>query len=74
MHYFLAKKDEKTYAENPEQYENYGQVKTAKTVAIIGLVLSLIIIAVYLYMISTGQYDELMEQYEKMIEEMQQNN
>ncbi len=71
---FLAKKDEKTYAENPEQYENYGQVKTAKIVAIIGLVLSLITIAVYFYMISTGQYDELMEQYEKMIEEMQQNN
>lgn len=70
---FLAKKDEKTYAENPELYENYGQVKTAKIIAIIGLVLSLIIVAVYIYMVSTGQYDELKENYMKAFEEMQQN-
>lgn len=71
---FLAKKDEKTYAENPDEYENYSKVKTAKTVAIVGLVISLITVAIYFYMVSTGQYDELMEQYEKMLEEMQQNN
>ena len=68
---FLAKKDEKTYAENPDLYMNYGQVKTAKIIAIIGLILSLIIVAVYLYMVSTGQYDDLMENYQKMLEEMQ---
>ncbi len=68
---FLAKKDEKTYAENPDLYMNYGQVKTAKIIAIIGLVLSLIIIAIYLYMVSTGQYDDFMENYKEIIEEMQ---
>ena len=68
---FLAKKDEKTYAENPDMYMNYGQVKTAKIIAIIGLVLSLIIIAIYLYMVSTGQYDDFMENYKEIIEEMQ---
>ena len=70
---FLAKKDEKTYAENPDLYMNYSQVRTAKIIAIIGLVLSLIIIAIYLYMISTGQYDDFMENYKEMIEEIQQN-
>ncbi len=70
---FLAKKDEKTYAENPDMYMNYGQVKTAKIIAIIGLVLSLIIIAIYLYMVSTGQYDDLKENYMEMLEDMQQN-
>lgn len=71
---FLAKKDEKTYAENPELYENFSQVKTAKIIAIIGLVLSVIMIAVFVYMKSTGQYDELMEGYMKTIEEMQEQN
>jgi nitrogen fixation-related uncharacterized protein len=70
---FLAKKDEKTYAENPDEYINYGQVKTAKIIAIIGLILSLIIVAVYIYMVSTGQYDDLKENYMKMLEEMQEN-
>lgn len=69
---FLAKKDEKTYAENPELYENFSQVKTAKIIAIIGLVLSVIIAAIFIYMKSTGQYDELMENSMKALEEMQQ--
>lgn len=70
---FLAKKDEKTYAENPELYSNFGQVKTAKTIAIIGLVLSLIIVAIFIYMKSTGQYEEMQEKYMEMLQEMQQN-
>jgi len=70
---FLAKKDEKTYAENPELYSNFGQVKTAKTIAIIGLVLSLIIVAIFIYMKSTGQYEEMQEKYMEMFQEMQQN-
>ncbi|GGW61917.1 hypothetical protein DFQ11_102480 [Winogradskyella epiphytica] len=70
---FLANKDEKKYAENPEWYTNFSQVKTAKIIAIISLVLSLIILAVYIYMLSTGQYEQMMEQYMEMIEEMQKN-
>ena len=70
---FLAKKDEKTYAQEPELYENFKQVKTAKIIAIIGLVLSVITVGIYIYMRSTGQYDEFMENYMKMIEEMKEN-
>ena len=70
---FLAKKDEKTYAEDPEIYENYGQVKTAKIVAIVGLVLSAILVLIWAYLMATGQYDGLMEKSQQMLEEMQQN-
>jgi len=70
---FLANKDEKTYAENPELYENFGQVKTAKIIAIIGLVLAILMAGIFIYMKSTGQYDALMENYMEAIEEMQRN-
>lgn len=70
---FLTRKDERKYAENPELYENYGQVKTAKIISIIGLVLSLIIVIVYIYLRSTGQLEEIRENYIEMLEEMQQN-
>ena len=70
---FLTNKDEKTYAENPELYSNFSQVKTAKIIAIISLVLSVIILGIYIYLLSTGQYEEMMSQYMEMIEEMQQN-
>lgn len=70
---FLANKDEKTYAQDPDLYENFSQVKTAKVIAIIGLVLSLIVVGLFIYMKATGQYDELMEEYMRMVEEAQQN-
>lgn len=70
---FLAKKDENKYKENPELYSNYGQVKTAKIIAIIGLVLGLIIVAIYLYLMFTGQLDDMKDRYMEMLEEMQQN-
>ncbi|HBT11160.1 MAG TPA: hypothetical protein DEB18_17720 [Leeuwenhoekiella sp.] len=40
---YLANKDKKLAAPNPELYENYGQLKTARIIAIIGLVLAIII-------------------------------
>lgn len=36
----LANKDRKTYSLQPENYDNYSQVKTARILAIISLVLS----------------------------------
>ncbi|HET8737016.1 MAG TPA: CCC motif membrane protein [Pricia sp.] len=39
---FLIVKDEKLYKIQPEVYTNYSQLKTAKTLAIIGLVLGVI--------------------------------
>ncbi len=68
---FLVKKDEKTYAKNPEAYSNYSQVKTAKIIAIIGLILSGIIVCIYIYLRATGQLEELESRYMEMLEELQ---
>lgn len=64
---YLIKKDTKTYAKNPEQYDNFSQLKTAKIIAIVGLVLSVILIIIYFYLLAT---DQLMsyEGYRKVIE------
>lgn len=40
----LANKDRKTYLLQPENYDNYGQVKTARILAIVALALSVLII------------------------------
>ena len=70
---FLINKDKKKYIENPELYDNYGQLNTARIISIIGLVLSLIIVGVYIYLQATGQYDDMQNEYMKMLEEMQEN-
>ncbi|WBU89446.1 CCC motif membrane protein [Cellulophaga omnivescoria] len=62
---FLINKDTKTYQENPQEYSNFGQLKTAKIVSIIGLVLSVIIVGLYIFFKSTGAYDEMMEEFMK---------
>jgi len=38
--FYLISKDQKLYLENPELYENYSQLKTARIIAIIGLALA----------------------------------
>lgn len=38
----LAKKDTNLYNTNPDAYDNYGNVKTGKILAIIGIVLNVI--------------------------------
>jgi len=70
---FLAKKDEKTYEENPDLYSNFSQVKTAKIIAIIGLVLSGIIVSILIYLLATGQYSEMTDRWTEMLEEIRRN-
>ncbi len=68
---FLTKKDEKLYLENPEGYSNYSQLKTTKIVAIIGLVLAVISIAVSIYQISVaGGWDGYIEQQKEIYEQL----
>lgn len=45
----LAKKAKKTYNENPEIYDGLNNVNTGKILAIIGTILSLIIIALVVF-------------------------
>ncbi len=69
--FFLIKKDENRYKENPELYTNYGALKTAKILAIIGLVLGVLILIWTIYNISAaggmeGYMSEICEAYEEM--------
>lgn len=68
---FLINKDTKLYMQNPEEYSNFGIVKTAKIISIIGIVLSLIIVAVFIYMKASGKDTELQERLMEWAEEMQ---
>ncbi|MEM1338112.1 MAG: CCC motif membrane protein [Bacteroidota bacterium] len=68
--FFLVRKDEKLYQENPEQYSNFGQLKTAKIIAIIGLVLALIVIVMAIYQImAAGGWEGYMEQQKEIYEQ-----
>jgi hypothetical protein len=68
--FFLTKKDEKLYQENPQGYSNFGSLKTAKTVAIIGLVLGVISLLWTIYSIQQmGGIDGYMEQVQEMMEQ-----
>ncbi|XLS30393.1 CCC motif membrane protein [Flavobacteriaceae bacterium M23B6Z8] len=69
---FLANKDQKTYLENPELYENYGSLKTARIIAIIGLVLgALTLIGTIIWIISLGGIGAYMEHQQEMMEQWQ---
>ena len=67
---YLANKDEKLLAENPENYLP-GSLKTWKTINIVSLVVSSLFVLILIYLVATGKYDEMQEQYIRMLEEMQ---
>ena len=68
---FLTNNDEKLYAEQPELYSNFSQVKTAKIIAIIGLVLGALSLAWSIYSImSIGGWDAYIEQQQEILEQM----
>ena len=70
--FFLLKKDEKIYAENPDIYSNYSQLKTAKIVSIIGLVIGIITLIWTIYSIQKmGGIDAYMEQIKGIMEQYQ---
>lgn len=67
---YLANKDEKLLAENPESYLP-GSLKTWKIINLVSLIISAIFVIYLVYLIATGKYDEMQEQYMEMIESMQ---
>ncbi|WP_276391311.1 CCC motif membrane protein [Eudoraea chungangensis] len=71
--YFLVRKDENKYIENPEGYSNYSQLKTAKVLAIIGIVIGLLYFAIATYNIyKMGGWEAYMEQVRIMSEQFQE--
>ena len=70
--FFLLKKDEKTYASNPDSYSNYSQLKTAKIIAIIGLVIGILSLIWTIYSIQKmGGIDAYKEQMMELFEQYQ---
>ena len=71
--FLLLKKDEKTYSANPEGYSNYSQLKTAKIMAIVGIVIGLLYFLLSVYNIyQIGGWDAYMEKVQEMTEQWSQ--
>ncbi|HMC01584.1 MAG TPA: CCC motif membrane protein [Flavobacteriaceae bacterium] len=69
----LANKATKLYAENPEAYTGFQNVKTGRILAIIGVVLSAIYLLYVIYMFSTVGYDGIMDRYNEAMEQFSSN-
>lgn len=68
--YFMATKAEKIYAENPEGYDNAGQIKTGKIVALIAVILNVLMIVRWIYVFATGGMEAIQEAISQMQEQM----
>tara|TARA_R110000796_G_scaffold252631_1_gene389135 strand:- start:10329 stop:10655 length:327 start_codon:yes stop_codon:yes gene_type:complete len=67
--FFMAQKSQKLYEENPEIYDNYSSIKTGKIVAIIALALNAIMIFRWIYVIATGGFDAIGDQWREAMEQ-----
>ncbi|WCO03014.1 CCC motif membrane protein [Psychroserpens ponticola] len=67
----LAKKATKIYAENPDLYTGFKNVKTGKILAIIGLILSVLYLLFTLWAVMTFGWEALQDQ-ELMQERMRE--
>jgi hypothetical protein len=67
--FFMARKSEKIYAENPELYDNASQIKTGKIVALVALILSGLVLIRWIYVLTTSDWGEIMEQSRELMEQ-----
>ncbi|MEP2279604.1 CCC motif membrane protein [Maribacter sp.] len=67
--FFLATKSEKIYKESPETYDNYQQIKTGKIVSLIALILCALMVIRFIYVLTTSDWDLLMEQQQEIMEQ-----
>lgn len=61
--YVLASKSEKIYKVNPEVYSNFGSIRKAKIIAIVGVVLNLIIIGIAIWTLMTIGWDAWSDEF-----------
>lgn len=62
-----ANKAIKIHYENPDLYDGINNANTGRTTAIIGIILGSLIGLYMVYMVSTGDYQMMMEQYQEML-------
>ena len=67
--FYLATKSEKIYEQDPDLYDNFSQIKTGKIVALIALILSSLMLIRLIYVLSTSDWDSIMEQSREMMEQ-----
>ncbi len=65
----IAGNSKKLYDQNPENYSNYGSLKTGKIIAIIGLVLNILILLFFIWAISKVGWDVIQSGDEELIRE-----
>ncbi len=64
-----AKKAMAIHNNDPNQYDGINNAKTGKTTSTIGIVIGVISLIWLIYMMSTGQWNVMIEQYQQMMEE-----
>ena len=67
-----AKKAKQVYDQNPEMYSGIGNADTGRITSIIGIVLGIILAIWTIYIISTGQWSEMIEEFQRGFQESQQ--
>ena len=72
--YFLARKSEKMYKQNPSAYSNIKIIKKGKIIAIIGLILNLIIVGITIWTLATIGWDAWSDEFIRRWNEGLQNN
>ena len=70
--FFIANSKLNEAKANPENYDNFQGMKTAKIIAIVVLVINVLYLARTIYVISTVGWEEMMEQSRSIIEQYQQ--
>ena len=68
-----AKKAKAVYEKNPDMYTGLNNAETGRITSIIGIVIGGLAVLWLIYIISTGKYGEMMDQYMQMMEEIQGN-
>nr|WP_299384262.1 CCC motif membrane protein [Allomuricauda sp.] len=65
----LANKATKLYMESPEIYDGYGNVKTGKILAIIGIVLNVLYLGYTIFLFSTIGMEGIQEMQREIMEQ-----
>ncbi|MFK7814547.1 MAG: CCC motif membrane protein [Maribacter sp.] len=65
----LAASSKKVYLQSPENYIDYGSLKTAKIIAIIGLILNILLVLFFAWAISAIGWDVIQSGDEELIRE-----